>query len=133
MSVASTRKSAGSVLRSGQPSFYAAEAAALQARMPALQSLCLFTHDHGRRRFFPIDMNSNTQTDRTTVKRLPKRGQYDRETINAILDEGFICHVGFVVEGQPYVIPTGYARVDDCIYIHGSSASRMLRNLSKGV
>ena len=78
-------------------------------------------------------MNSTTQTDRTTVKRLPKRGQYDRETINSILDEGFICHVGFVVEGQPYVIPTGYARVDDHLYIHGSSASRMLRNLSKGV
>ena len=77
-------------------------------------------------------MNS-TQTDRTTVKRLPKRGQYDRATIDAILDEGFICHVGFVVEGQPYVIPTGYARVDDHLYIHGSSASRMLRNLSKGV
>src|SRR6187397_1409350 len=78
-------------------------------------------------------MNSTTQTDRTTVKRLPKRGQYDRETIDSILDEGFICHVGFVVEGQPYVIPTGYARVDDHLYIHGSSASRMLRNLSKGV
>ena len=74
-----------------------------------------------------------TQTKRTTVKRLPKRGHYDRETINAILDEGFICHVGFVVDGQPYVIPTGYARVGDDLYIHGSSASRMLRNLSQGV
>ncbi len=73
------------------------------------------------------------QTDRTTVQRLPKRGQYDRETINAILDEGFICHVGFVVDGQPYVIPTGYARVNDNVYIHGSSASRMLRNLSDGI
>ena len=78
-------------------------------------------------------MSPSTQTNRTTVKRLPKRGQYDRDTINSILDEGFICHVGFVVEGQPYVIPTGYARVDDHLYIHGSSASRMLRNLSKGV
>jgi nitroimidazol reductase NimA-like FMN-containing flavoprotein (pyridoxamine 5'-phosphate oxidase superfamily) len=78
-------------------------------------------------------MKSTTETNRTTVKRLPKRGSYDRETINAILDEGFICHVGFVVEGQPYVIPTGYARVDDHLYIHGSSASRMLRNLSKGI
>ncbi|PYS98425.1 MAG: pyridoxamine 5'-phosphate oxidase family protein [Acidobacteria bacterium] len=78
-------------------------------------------------------MSPSTQTDRTTVKRLPKRGQYDRATIDSILDEGFICHVGFVVEGQPYVIPTGYARVDDHLYIHGSSASRMLRNLSKGV
>ena len=75
--------------------------------------------------------SSTTQTKRTTVKRLPKRGQYDRSTINSILDEGFICHVGFVVEGQPYVIPTGYARVDDHLYIHGSAASRMLRNLSR--
>ena len=74
-----------------------------------------------------------TQTERTTVKRLPKRGHYDRETIHAILDEGFICHVGFAVDEQPYVIPTGYARVGDDLYIHGSSASRMLRNLSEGV
>ena len=78
-------------------------------------------------------MDSSTKTERTKVKRLPARGHYDRETINAILDEGFICHVGFAVEGQPYVIPTGFARVDDDIYIHGSSASRMLRNLSQGV
>ena len=77
-------------------------------------------------------MNS-TQTNRTKVKRLPARGHYDRETINAILDEGFICHVGFVVDSQPYVIPTGYARVADQLYIHGSAASRMLRNLSKGI
>ncbi|MEW6127601.1 MAG: pyridoxamine 5'-phosphate oxidase family protein [Acidobacteriota bacterium] len=72
-------------------------------------------------------------TSRTTVKRLPKRGEYDREKINAILDEGFVCHVGFVVEGQPFVIPTGYARVDDQLYIHGSAASRMLKNLSEGI
>jgi nitroimidazol reductase NimA-like FMN-containing flavoprotein (pyridoxamine 5'-phosphate oxidase superfamily) len=78
-------------------------------------------------------MESSTQTKRTTVKRLPKRGQYDRETINAILDEGFICHVGFVIDEQPYVIPTGYARVGDDLYIHGSAASRMLRNLSEGI
>lgn len=77
-------------------------------------------------------MNS-TQTDRTTVKRLPARGHYDRETINSILDEGFICHVGFVLDDQPYVIPTGYARVGEHLYIHGSSASRMLRNLSEGI
>lgn len=78
-------------------------------------------------------MNSTTLTERTKVKRLPARGHYDRETIDAILDEGFICHVGFVVDGQPYVIPTGYARVDDTVYIHGSAASRMLRNLSEGI
>jgi nitroimidazol reductase NimA-like FMN-containing flavoprotein (pyridoxamine 5'-phosphate oxidase superfamily) len=77
--------------------------------------------------------STNTQTERTTVKRLPKRGQYDRETINAILDEGFICHVGFLLDEQPYVIPTGYARMGDDLYIHGSSASRMLRNLSEGI
>ena len=73
------------------------------------------------------------QTDRTTLKRLPKRGHYERETINAILDEGFICHVGFVVDGQPFVIPTGYARVDEKLFIHGSQASRMLRSLAGGI
>lgn len=72
-------------------------------------------------------------TKRTRLKRLSKRGAYDRETINAILDEGFICHVGFVVDGQPYVIPTGFARVGDVLYIHGSSASRMIRTLAEGV
>lgn len=75
----------------------------------------------------------STQTERTRVKRLPNRGAYDRETIYAILDEGFICHVGYVMDGQPYVIPTGYARIGDDLYIHGSSASRMLRNLAQGV
>ena len=73
------------------------------------------------------------QTERTKLKRLPKRGYFDRETVYGILDEGFICHVGFAPEGQPFVIPTGYARVDDTIYIHGSQASRMLRTLSGGV
>ncbi len=72
-------------------------------------------------------------SERVRVKRLPARGAYDRETIDAILDEGMICHVGFVVDGQPYVIPTGYARVGDSVYIHGSSASRMLRRLAEGV
>ncbi|HKR23527.1 MAG TPA: pyridoxamine 5'-phosphate oxidase family protein [Pyrinomonadaceae bacterium] len=73
------------------------------------------------------------QTNRTKLKRLPKRGHFDRETVYGILDEGFICHVGFVVEGHPVVIPTGYARVDDKLYIHGSQASRMLRTLANGV
>ena len=73
------------------------------------------------------------QTERTKLKRLPKRGYFDRETVYGILDEGFICHVGFAPEGQPVVIPTGYARVDDKFYIHGSQASRMLRTLSGGV
>jgi len=73
------------------------------------------------------------QTERTKLKRLPKRGYFDRETVYGILDEGFICHVGFAPEGQPFVIPTGYARVDDTLYVHGSQASRMLRTLSGGV
>lgn len=73
------------------------------------------------------------QTDRTKLKRLPKRGHFDRETVYAILDEGFICHIGFVVDGRPVVIPTGYARVADKLYIHGSQASRMLRTLADGI
>ena len=73
------------------------------------------------------------QTERTKLKRLPKRGHFDRETVYGILDEGFICHVGFAHEGKPVVIPTGYARVDDTLLIHGSQASRMLRTLSGGV
>ncbi|MGH9823878.1 MAG: pyridoxamine 5'-phosphate oxidase family protein, partial [Blastocatellia bacterium] len=71
------------------------------------------------------------KTERTTVKRLPSRGDYDRATINCILDEGLICHVGFIVDGQPRVIPTGYVRVDDNLYIHGSPASVMLRSAVK--
>jgi len=74
-----------------------------------------------------------SETPRTTLKRLPKRASYDREVINSILDEGFICHVGFSVEGKPFVIPTGYARVEDKLLIHGSQASRMLRTLSEGI
>lgn len=73
------------------------------------------------------------QTERTTLKRLPKRGVYDRDIVYGILDEGFICHVGFAVDGGPFVIPTGYARVDDQLYIHGSQVSRMLRTLAEGV
>jgi nitroimidazol reductase NimA-like FMN-containing flavoprotein (pyridoxamine 5'-phosphate oxidase superfamily) len=72
-------------------------------------------------------------TERTTLKRLPKRGEYDRERVYAILDEAFICHVGFVVDGRPVVIPTGYGRLKDTLYIHGSAASRMLRTLSEGI
>lgn len=73
------------------------------------------------------------QTERTRVRRLPERGAYDRDTVQAILDAGFVCHLGFVVDGQPYVIPTGYARAGDRVYIHGSTASRMVRTLSQGV
>jgi uncharacterized protein len=73
------------------------------------------------------------QTERTTLKRLPKRGVYDRELVYEILDEGFICHVGFARDGRPFVIPTGYARVEDQLYIHGSQLSRMLRTLARGI
>jgi uncharacterized protein len=72
-------------------------------------------------------------TQRTRVVREPQRAVYDRSAAYKILDEGFICHVGFVVDGQPFVIPTGYGRSGDNLYIHGSAASRMLRNLDKGV
>ena len=78
-------------------------------------------------------MNKFPQTARTTLKRLPQRGSYDRELIDQILDEGFVCHVGFTVDGQPFVIPTGYARVGDKLFVHGSQASRMLRSLGKGI
>jgi uncharacterized protein len=78
-------------------------------------------------------MNPLAETTRTALKRLPKRGSFDREAINKILDEGFICHVGFNVDGQPFVIPTGYARVADSLIIHGSQASRMLRTLEQGI
>jgi nitroimidazol reductase NimA-like FMN-containing flavoprotein (pyridoxamine 5'-phosphate oxidase superfamily) len=64
-------------------------------------------------------------TERTKLRRLPERAAYDRETVHAILDEGFICHVGFVVGEQPHVIPTGYVRVRETLYLHGSSGSRL--------
>lgn len=73
------------------------------------------------------------QTRRNTIKRLPKRGSYDRTTVEQILDEALICQIGFVVNGQPFVIPTAYGRVADKLYIHGSPASRMLRTLKGGV
>lgn len=74
-----------------------------------------------------------SRTPRTTLKRLPKRGSHEREVIDRILGEGFICHVGFVTDGQPFVIPTGYARVEDNLIVHGSQASRMLRALGQGI
>lgn len=70
---------------------------------------------------------------RTRVVREPQRGVYDRDAAYAILDEAFICHVGFVSDGQPYVIPTSFGRAGDVLYIHGSAASRMLRRLSEGI
>ena len=78
-------------------------------------------------------MNELPRTQRTTLKRLPQRGSFERQQINEILDEGFICHVGFVVDNGPFVIPTGYARAGDELIIHGSQASRMLRQLGQGI
>jgi nitroimidazol reductase NimA-like FMN-containing flavoprotein (pyridoxamine 5'-phosphate oxidase superfamily) len=78
-------------------------------------------------------MASYPPNARTQVTRLPKRGVYDQAQVHAILDEGFFCHVGFAVEQQPYVIPTGYVRAGEKLYIHGSAASRMLRQLDKGL
>jgi nitroimidazol reductase NimA-like FMN-containing flavoprotein (pyridoxamine 5'-phosphate oxidase superfamily) len=72
-------------------------------------------------------------TEQTTVKRLPARGVYDREIVHEILDQALMCHVGFVVDGQPFVIPTIHVRVAETIYVHGSPASRMLRTLEEGV
>jgi nitroimidazol reductase NimA-like FMN-containing flavoprotein (pyridoxamine 5'-phosphate oxidase superfamily) len=72
-------------------------------------------------------------TDRTRVVRESHRGAYDLETIYKILDEGFVCHVGFAADSQPFVIPTLFARIGDAIYFHGSAASRMLRNVSEGI
>jgi uncharacterized protein len=78
-------------------------------------------------------MDELFRTDRATLRRLPNRGVYDRASIHSILDEGLICHVGFVVDGQPYVIPTIHVRVGEQLFFHGSPASRMLRTLEQEV
>jgi nitroimidazol reductase NimA-like FMN-containing flavoprotein (pyridoxamine 5'-phosphate oxidase superfamily) len=72
-------------------------------------------------------------TARTRVKRLPKRGHYERSEVNEVFDAGFICHIGYVIDGQPYVTPTAYWREGNHIYWHGSSASRMLRAQKTGI
>ena len=77
-------------------------------------------------------MTDFTRTDRNRIKRLPKRGRYDRQTIYRILDEALICHVAFVEKGQPYVIPTNFARVGDRIILHGAKASRLLKHVEAG-
>jgi len=77
-------------------------------------------------------MTELARTNRSRVKRLPKRGGYDFETVAAILDAGFLCHVGYVIEGDPYVTPTSYWREGDHVYWHGSSVSRMLGTLETG-
>ena len=77
-------------------------------------------------------MTDFTRTDRNRIRRLPKRGQYDRQTIYQILDEALICHVGFVDKNQPYVIPINFARVGDSIVMHGAKASRLLKHIQAG-
>ena len=74
-----------------------------------------------------------TPTPRTRLVREADRAVYDREAAYRILDEGFLCHVGFVADGQPFVIPTSYGRKSDSLFIHGSAASRMLRNVKEGI
>jgi nitroimidazol reductase NimA-like FMN-containing flavoprotein (pyridoxamine 5'-phosphate oxidase superfamily) len=78
-------------------------------------------------------MSDQMPTPRTRVVREADRAVYDRETVYHILDEGFLCHAGFVVDGQPFVIPTSYGRKDASLYLHGSAASRMLRQMKEGV
>ncbi|MBK8909407.1 MAG: pyridoxamine 5'-phosphate oxidase family protein [Rhodospirillales bacterium] len=77
-------------------------------------------------------MDDFAPTERTRVKRLFARGRYDRETIYGILDDGMLCHIGYAIDGQPYVTPTLYWREGDRVYWHGSAASRMLRHLATG-
>ena len=72
-------------------------------------------------------------TARSRVKRLPKRGHYDRETVYAVLDAGLIAHIGYVIDGQPFVTPTAYWREGDMLYWHGSAASRMLEHVGEGI
>lgn len=77
-------------------------------------------------------MNEFSPTERTKVKRLAKRGFYDKETVYSILDEAIICHVGFTINGRPFIIPTAYVRIKDYIYIHGANSNRMINAISSG-
>jgi nitroimidazol reductase NimA-like FMN-containing flavoprotein (pyridoxamine 5'-phosphate oxidase superfamily) len=81
----------------------------------------------------PKNGSPHAPSARTRVRRMPARGHYDAPTVHAILDAGLICHVGYVIDGQPYVTPTGYWREGDRVYWHGSSASRMLRQQKEGI
>lgn len=77
-------------------------------------------------------MSEFTPTERTQIRRKPDRGTYDRELIYRILDEAFVCSVGFIADGQPVVVPTNYVRVGDRLFLHGSTASRLMRTLGSG-
>ncbi|HJL66191.1 MAG: pyridoxamine 5'-phosphate oxidase family protein [Arenicellales bacterium] len=72
------------------------------------------------------------QTKRTRIKRVPKRGSYQRSTLYQIIDEALVCHVGFVISGEPHIIPTAIARMGDHVIIHGSRVSRMIKHLQSG-
>src|SRR5467141_800651 len=77
-------------------------------------------------------MSNFTPTERTKVRRKPERGSYDRELIYSILDEAFVCHLAFIADGQPFVVPTNYVRVGDKLFLHGSTASRLMKTLASG-
>src|ERR1700682_1735418 len=77
-------------------------------------------------------MSEFTPTERTKVRRKADRAHYDRDTIYRILDEAFVCQVGFVVDGMPFVVPTNYVRVGDKLFLHGSPASRLMKTLASG-
>lgn len=77
-------------------------------------------------------MSEITPTERTKVRRKPDRASYDRETICGILDQAFVCHVGFIADGMPVVVPTNYVRVGDKLFLHGSTASRLMKTLGSG-
>src|SRR6202171_6326347 len=77
-------------------------------------------------------MSQFTPTERTRVTRKPDRGTYDRELIYSILDQAFVCTVGFIADGLPFVVPTNYVRVGDKLFLHGSTASRLMRTLGSG-
>jgi uncharacterized protein len=77
-------------------------------------------------------MSQFPPTERTRVTRKPDRGSYDRELIYRILDDAFVCHVAFIADGQPFVVPTNYVRVGDKLFLHGSTASRLMRTLASG-
>jgi len=77
-------------------------------------------------------MSNFTPTDSTKVRRKPERGSYDRELIYSILDEAFVCHLAFIADGQPFVVPTNYVRVGNKLFLHGSTASRLMKTLASG-
>src|SRR6202165_3761712 len=77
-------------------------------------------------------MANFTPTEKTKIRRKPERGSYDRDLIYSILDEAFVCHVAFITEGLPFVVPTNYVRVGDKLFLHGSTASRLMRTIGSG-